>query len=233
MPLIPQRWYFPPWTVIGHEYPHYSWIRSTLPDSTSLQWPIHDILSILADDSAKITNKIVEAVRSGSLGRTEGLSIDEDVQMLYRILVKREPGKKSRQRYADALREGKITRDALIEIILASPEFRALRAKVLVVPDHPLFNPSTLHYYAEVYRFPLTFFHISDNPISRERLQGYDFVLVKNGGYQGPDFSTRYNHQILDELLMPNSGFVVLPRAFAFPDHSQISIFATAHSLGD
>ena len=233
LPLIPQRWYFPPWTVIGHEYPHYSWIRSTLPDSTSLQWPIHDILSILADDSAKITSRIVEAVRSGSLGRTEGLSIDEDVQMLYRILVKREPGKKSRQRYADALREGKITRDALIEIILASPEFRALRAKVLVVPDHPLFNPSTLHYYAEVYRFPLAFFHISDNPISREQLQGYDFVLVKNGGYQGPDFSTRYNHQIVDELLMPNSGFVVHPRAFVFPDQSQISIFATGHLLGD
>jgi 4-amino-4-deoxy-L-arabinose transferase-like glycosyltransferase len=231
--LIPQRWYFPPWTVIGHEYPHYSWVRSTLPDSTGLQWPIHDILSILADDSAKITRKRVEAVRSGSLGRAESLSIDEEVRMLYRILVKRELGRKSRQRYADALREGQITRDALIELILASPEFKALRAKVLVVPDHPLFNPSTLHYYAEMYRFPLVFSHISDNPIGRERLQEYDFVLVKNGGYQGPEFSTRYNHQILDELLMPKSGFVVLPRAFVFPDQSQISIFATNRSLGD
>jgi 4-amino-4-deoxy-L-arabinose transferase-like glycosyltransferase len=102
LPLIPQRWYFPPWTVIGHEYPHYSWIRSTLPDSTSLQWPIHDILSVLADDSAKITNRRVEAVQAGSLGRTEGLSIDEDVRMLYRILVKLEPqGGENDQRCLD------------------------------------------------------------------------------------------------------------------------------------
>jgi hypothetical protein len=229
LPLIPQRWYFPPWTVIGHEYPHYSWVRSTVPDSTDLQWPIHDILSVLADDRAQHMQKRVDAVRTEAPERTAGLSIDEDVRRLYRLLVRREPSKKNRQRYVEALRDGKMTREALIDLIIASPEFKSLRARVLVVPDHPLLNPSTLHYYAEVYRLPLLFSHFSDDSISRERLQEYDFVLVKNGGYQGPEFSTRYNHQILAELLMPNSGFVALPRAFAFPDHSDIRIFAGSH----
>jgi hypothetical protein len=59
--------------------------------------------------------------------------------------------------------------------------------------------------------------------------------LVKEDGYQGPDFANRYNDQILAELLMPNSGFVALPQAFAFPptvafpEPSHIRIFAATY----
>jgi hypothetical protein len=97
--------------------------------------------------------------------------------------------------------------------------------KVLVVPDHPVFNASTLRYYGEIYRYPLVFSHISDGPITRETLREFDFVLIKKGGYQGPEFTTRYNDRIYSVVLAPDSGFVSVPRIFSFPDHSEILMF--------
>ncbi len=160
--LIPRTHYLHPFAVISFEYPHYSWIRSKLHLSQGTHWPILDVLSLLADLSAR--------VKTGEV-------------------------------------------------------------KVLVVPDHPVFNASTLRYYAEVYRSPLIFSHISDGPINRDRLQEYDFVLVKSGGYQGPDFTTRYGDQIFAKLRMPDSGFIALPQVFSFPDDSHIIIFAAPHFL--
>ena len=79
-----------------------------------------------------------------------------------------------------------------------------------------------MRYYAEVERLPLSFFHILDGPIDSERLQMYDFVLVKNSGYQGPEFSTRYTAQIQAHVAREDSGFVLLPQRFSFPDDAHI-----------
>jgi hypothetical protein len=119
----------------------------------------------------------------------------------------------------------------LIDLLMATAEFKRQRARVLVVPDHPSFNASTLRYYAEAEDRSLSFFRILDGPIDAERLQIYDFVLVKSGGYQGPEFSTKYNAQIQARVERRDSGFILLPQRFSFPDDSDIVIFATESVL--
>ena len=104
-------------------------------------------------------------------------------------------------------------------------------ANVLVVPDHPQLNASTLRYYAAVDRLPLQFARILDGPITAERLQQYEFILVKQGGYQGPEFSTRYNDAIQALLLQGEMGFVALPEPFAFPDGAAIIVYVAAPLL--
>jgi hypothetical protein len=59
----------------------------------------------------------------------------------------------------------------------------------------------------------------------------YDFVLVKSGGYQGPEFSTQYTAQIQAHVERGDSGFVLLPQRFAFPDDAHIVIFAAESML--
>ena len=153
------------------------------------------------------------------------------MQLIYRVILRREPDKRGFQKYTTAVRAGQLTREALIDLLRATAEFKNQRAKVLVVPDHPSFNASTLRYYAEVERLPLSFFHILDGPIDAERLQMYDFVLVKSSGYQGPEFSTQYTAQIQAHVAREDSGFVLLPQRFAFPDDSHIVIFAAESML--
>jgi hypothetical protein len=151
--------------------------------------------------------------------------------MIYHLLLKREPDAKAFQKYVAARRGGTMTSEAFIEEILTSREFRSRSLRVLVVPDHPLLNASTLRYYAEVERLPVIFSHIGEGPVEQRRLQEYDCALTKSGGYQGPEFATRYTDHTLAELLRPDSGFVALPRTFLFPDASQITIFAAVDTL--
>ena len=151
--------------------------------------------------------------------------------MISRVVLGREPDKGGFQKYSAALREGRLSRTALIETLIATAEFKHRRSRVLAIPDHPQFNASTLRYYAEVDRYALSFFHILDGSIDAERLQLYEFVLVKDGGYQGPEFSTQQNDQIQEQLLRPAPGFVPLPQSFACPDQSNIVIFAARSVL--
>jgi hypothetical protein len=232
--LIPKIYYFPPFAVISHQYTHYSWIQSTLQFSASDQWPIDNVLSILVRKWARIKDKLdelVEEVRIESLERTQGLSIEAYVQRMYRGLLRREPDEEGFQHYVNALREGRMTGEALIDVFAASSEFRMRPAKILVIPNHPVFNPSTLRYYAERHRYPLLFLPIPNSPMSRDNLQDYDFILAKHGGYQGPEFTTQYNDQIYTELQRPDSGFASLSQTFAFPDGSHILIFGAAYLL--
>jgi hypothetical protein len=169
--------------------------------------------------------KAVAGLRTIFRDRGEEMSIEEEIRMVYRAMLQREPGKRALQKDVAALKAGSLGRDALIDTLIASPEFKNRRPKVLVVPDHPQFNVSTLRYYAELDRVPLSFSHILEGPITTQQLQEYEFILVKDTGYQGPEFSTRYTAQIYERLSQPGSGFVSLPEHFPFPDHSHIVIF--------
>ena len=144
------------------------------------------------------------------------------MQQIYRVILRREPDKRGFQKHTTAVSVGQLSRDGLIDLLRATAEYTHQRARVLVVPDHPSFNASTLRYYAEAERRPLSFFHILDGPIDAERLQMYDFVLVKSSGYQGPEFSTQYTAQIQAHVEREDSGFVLLPQRFAFPDDAHI-----------
>jgi Dolichyl-phosphate-mannose-protein mannosyltransferase len=231
LPLIPRKLDVHPVALISLEYPHYSWVRSKIHPTSHIQWPISDILLALSTIAIEHRARAVADLRTKFLDPMYEGSIEEDTRVIYRVVLRREPDRRGFQKYTAALREGRLTRESLMDTLMAFAEFRNHRSRVLVIPDHPLFNASTLRYSAELDRFPLSFSHILDGPIDAGRLQGYEFVLVKNGGYQGPEFSTRLNDEIHAQLQLPNSGFVPLPQGFSFPDDSHIAIFAARSVL--
>jgi hypothetical protein len=225
LPEFPPRLFFNSVAIISHEYPHYSWVRGKIPPTSDRQWPISAILATLAERIDRHRARDIAELRGRFLETVQERSVDEDVQQIYRVILQREPEKREFQKHTTAVGAGQLSREGLIDLLSSTADFKHQRARVLVVPDHPSFNASTLRYYAEAERRPLSFFHILDGPIDAKRLQMYDFVLVKSSGYQGPEFSTRYTDQIHARLLQPGSGFGLLPERFPFPDHSQIVVF--------
>jgi hypothetical protein len=231
LPRLPPRLSFHSVAIISHEYPHYSWVCSKIPPASESQWPISALLATLAvltdwhraRELAELHNRLSETAQEQSVAA--------DVQLIYRVILRREPDKRGFQKHTTAVKEGQLTRETLIDLLRGTAEYKNQRAKILVVPDHPSFNASTLRYYVEAERLPLSFFHILDDPIDAKRLQMYDFVLVKSSGYQGPEFSTQYNAQIQAHVAREDSGFVLLPQRYSFPDDSHIVVFAAESVL--
>jgi 4-amino-4-deoxy-L-arabinose transferase-like glycosyltransferase len=225
LPWLPQRLYLRSIAIISHEYPHFHWVRSKIPSTPDVEGKISAILSVLASLHAQHKGRVETEFRARIFDPIQRQTIGEDVRMIYRFLLAREPSPRELQKYADPLRQRKLALEELIDILKASKEFKAQRAWVLVVPDHPQLNASTLRYYGEVERLPLRFTHIVDGPITSERLQQYEFILTKRNGYQGPEFSTRMTDELHALLQQRASGFVPLPESFEFPDDSQIVIY--------
>jgi hypothetical protein len=231
LPFLPPSLYAHPFVLISQEYPHYSWLRSKSPVESAIRWPISDILSVLGDlaEAARVREMADREVTLLNLGPST--SAEEDVRRMYRMLFRREPDPRRLKKLAQALRDGRLTREALLDGLMTSAESKAQHSKVLVVPDHPQFNASTLRYYAELDRLPHSFSHLVEGELSAAWLRTHAFVLVKSDGYQGPEFSIRYNDQIHAHLLLPDSGFVPLPERFACPDQAQIIIFVATSVL--
>jgi hypothetical protein len=231
LPGLPPRISFNAVALISHEYPHYSWVRSKITPTSESQWPISAILATLGELTDRHRAREIAELRNRFRETAQERSVDEDVQQIYRVILRREPDKRGFQTHTTAISAGQVSREGLIDLLRATAEFKHQRANVLVTPDHPSFNASTLRYYAEAERRPLSFFHILDGPIDAERLQMYDFVLVKGSGYQGPEFSTQYTAQIQAHVERRDSGFMLLPQRFSFPDDSDIVIFAAESML--
>ena len=102
-------------------------------------------------------------------------------------------------------------------------------AAVLVAPDHPVLNASTLRYGAERRRLRLKLDHLWADHLSPAGLRPFDYVVVKRGGYQGPEFSTRATAAITDAVARPDSGFIQLGGALPFPDGAEVAVFARRH----
>jgi hypothetical protein len=231
LPLIPPRFYAGPFAIVSHEYPHYTWVRSKIHEPPEGGWKISAILFVLADLYSRQRASMEAELRAQLPDRATEAALGEQLRLMYGFLLLRAPNPREVQKYTQALRRGELTYDGMLENLRASREFKAQRANVLVVPDHPQFNASTLRYYAEVERLPLRFSHILDGPIATERLQMYEFILAKQGGFQGPEFSTRYTDEIQAMLGQPTSTFVALPESFVFPDESHIVTFVARSVL--
>jgi hypothetical protein len=231
LPWLPQRLYLRSFAIVSHEYPHFHWVRSKIPPAPDVEGKISAILSVLSTLHDQRRGRVETELRARILEPLQVQAVGEDVRMIYRALLAREPNPRELQKYIDPLRRRKLTLEELIELLKATKEFRAQRAWVLVVPDHPQFNASTLRYYGEVERLPLQFAHILDGPITPERLQRYEFILTKRNGYQGPEFSTRLTDEIHALLQQHDSGFAPLPESFEFPDASRIVIYTAQAAL--
>jgi hypothetical protein len=102
---------------------------------------------------------------------------------VYRSLLKREPDHAGLASYRRELDSG-TDRDRVVSSIVRSDEYRSRPLKVLVAPDHRVFNAATLGYLAELSRRPLIFVHPSSN--SRKSLRDYDAAIVKDAGPLAP-----------------------------------------------
>jgi hypothetical protein len=101
-------------------------------------------------------------------------------------------------------------------------ELRPLR--VLVLPDHPFVNASTLRYQAEWARAPVTFARVEPEQPPPD-LEDFDAVVVKTG-FQGPPFATRWSAALEERLA--RSRFRPVPRRFVCPDDSEVRLYLLA-----
>jgi hypothetical protein len=106
---------------------------------------------------------------------TENEVAKQVVDAAYREWLGRDPDPEGRAAYVERLAKG--GRREVIESLLQSDEFRLRPLRVLVVPDHRVFNAATLQYLAESERRPLSF--------RRADLSAADAAIVE-GGPQGP-----------------------------------------------
>ena len=105
-----------------------------------------------------------------------------------------------------------------IESIFRSEEFRQRPLRVLVVPDHRVFNAATLQYLAESERRPLSFRRVAQGDDIAEA----DAAILKEGGPQGPWPNDIVPPEIL-ETIESRAGDSM---GFRCPDGSRILVLS-------
>jgi hypothetical protein len=199
------------------------WVRNPLP-LPLLGWPTREVVSSLAGARAAILR--LGAARALALGSGRGAgSVEDQVRLAYRHVLRRPAEPYQASAHAEALAYGVLSEASLVERLLDSTEWRSRSLHVLVLPDHPFVNASTLNYYAVLDGRPLLFVRDTGQPVSRDELPGYDVVVAKAGGYQGPAHSTAGNDSLLPWLRGPGSGFRRLGRALVCPDDSTLELY--------
>jgi hypothetical protein len=150
-------------------------------------WPTGDVLRTLGGLRRR-------SFAPSELGRfvesTRGLDDREFVDAAYREWLGRAPDPRGREAYVERL--AKASRTEVIESILQSDEFRRRPLRVLVVPDHRVFNAATLQYLAESERLSLSF--------RRADLDEADAAVLKVGGPQGPWPGSLVNSDVVEAI---------------------------------
>jgi hypothetical protein len=93
--------------------------------------------------------------------------------------------------------------------------------RVLVLPDHPYVNASTLRYQSEWARAPVTFERLEPGQQLPD-LEDFDAVVVKTG-IQGPDVST--TSVGLAQERLGRSRFRLLRARYRCPDGSDVRLY--------
>ena len=176
-------------------------------------WPTTEVLRWLGE------------LRQRSLARSDlesfvesarGLDDEAFVEAAYREWLKREPDPSGRKAYLESL--SKRSRMEVIESILRSEEFRLRPLRVVVVPDHRVFNAATLQYLAEAERRPLSF----GRPAEGRDVEEADAAILKAGGPQRPWPGDVVPPEILEEIERRAGD----SSSFLCPDGSRILVLA-------
>jgi hypothetical protein len=222
-PAYPARsWSLPPFEIVSHEFPHYVAFRNSL--GPGRPWPVGDAMVALEEAAAalraspaqdpQVLERLESARRAGDR---------EYVSAAYRLLLKREAEEGGVAAYLADLRRGALSHEGVVESLRLSDEYRERPLRVLVVPDHPALNASTLLYYATLERRALGFEGPRAGLDSRDGLRDFDAALVKTSGSQAlphvlPDVE-RLRTQLRREM-----GTRTLGSGFPCPDGSRLEI---------
>jgi len=172
-------------------------------------WPTRDVLQTLSDlrrrsFSPSEPERFVETTRH--------LDDGGFVEAAYREWLGRDADPNGREAYVERLSQG--SRLQVIESLLQSDEFRRRPLRVLVVPDHRVFNAATLQYLAESERLSLSF--------RRADLGEADAAILKEGGPQGPWPGSFVSTEIVEAIERGAGGRT----GFPCPDGSRIVVLS-------
>jgi hypothetical protein len=210
------------------ERPWHAWLRSTTPVPVA-GWPMREIVHALSASAAATKARLVPGLLAEPA--PEDAAPEALVRTAYRRLLRREPDPVGLETYSRELRAGTRSAAGLLQELASSDEFRERPLRVLVVPDHPFLNSSTLRYYAEAARAPVVFDRVEPGQ-PPPSLRDWDALVVKEGGYPGPAFSTTYVAWIEERLRESGAGLALLPPPLPCPDGSSVRLFAAAGASG-
>jgi hypothetical protein len=214
----------PPLEIVSHEFPHYVAFRESLGPGPGRPWPIRDAFAALEQRAGELRARPARDPHVlERLGRARRAGDREYVAAAYRLLLKREPEASGVAAYVADLRRGALTHEGVVESIRLSDEYRERPLRVLVVPDHPALNASTLLYYAVLERRTLGFEGPRAGLESRDGLLDFDAALVKQGGSQALPHVVGDVERLRAELRR-EAGAQALRPAFPCPDGSQLEI---------
>jgi hypothetical protein len=222
---------YPPWVVnagpfevVSHQFPHYVVFRASLEPGPGRPWPVPETIAALARQAGELRARPARDPRVLEQLRRFGQAGDpEYIAAAYRLLLKREPEAEGVAAYLADLRAGALSHDGVVESISLSDEYRERPLRVLVVPDHSVFNASTLLYHAVLERRPLVFEGPRAGLDSRDGLLGFDAAILKRGGNQGLPHVVPDVERLAGELRR-DSSLRVLGDAFDCPDGSRVEI---------
>lgn len=194
-----------PVVFLQQDYPQLLWIKEMIPLSAETPWPVDhlpgDALDAVAGGRRARAREALRAALASGTADPESV-----LRLGYRTLLSREPDPGAGVHLA-ALRSGALGAEGLLDLLARSDEFRSRPVRVMVVPDHPVVNAATLGYYAERARVPVRHAHLAAWPAPNESLETFDAAVVKEGGWQGPDFTTRAGAALRDALVAAGSGY--------------------------
>jgi hypothetical protein len=176
-------------------------------------WPTSEVLQALSDLRQK---SLSPSELDSFVESTRRLDDEAFVDAAYRAWLGREPDPSGRKAYLESL-AGRSRMEA-IESIFRSEEFRLRPLRVLVVPDHRVFNAATLQYLAESERRPLSFRRVAQGDDIAEA----DAAILKEGGPQGPWPNDIVPPEIL-ETIESRAGDSM---GFRCPDGSRILVLS-------
>ncbi len=172
-------------------------------------WPTREVLRSLGDLRRRsVSPSRLERFVEGARDLDDRAFVDA----AYREWLRRDPDPEGRAAYVERLAKG--GRREVIESLLQSDEFRLRPLRVLVVPDHRVFNAATLQYLAESERRPLSF--------RRADLGAADAAILKDGGPQGPWPGDVVSREIVEAIQSRADERA----AFPCPDGSRILVLS-------
>lgn len=211
-----------PLVVLQQDDPHYLWMRSTIPLSADVPWPASHLPTDAYD--AVIGSRRRRALEALETARSSGaMSAEGVLRLAYRHVLGREPDPGANV-HLEALRSGALDGERLVAVLMRSDELASRYVRVLVVPDHPVVNAATLGYYAEAARVRVQHAHLDSWPAPGESLADFHAAVVKEGGWQGPEFTTRSSQALIDALRESTSRYRPAG-SWPCPDGSRVVLF--------
>jgi hypothetical protein len=206
--------------------PRQTWLRtmSRIPPG---EWPVGPVVAGLGAARMAYEEPLRATLAERALSSAAG-SPEQRIRDAFRALLRRDPDPEALRLALRDLDAAGGSLAPLVARLAASRESAARPLRVLVLPDHPYVNASTLRYRAEWSRAPVAFEHLEPGREPPD-LEDFDAVVVKTG-IQGPDVSTT-SLDLLQERL-GRSRFRLLPARYRCPDRSEVRLYFLAAPIG-